>query len=69
MDVLPVDRGVDGERQAELRHPTGDVELLLRGAWIGADALGVLRVDVLEGDLHVIEATLDQLFEARAGRG
>ena len=69
VNVLPVDRRVDGERQAELRHPTGDVELLLRGTWIGADALGVLRIDVLEGDLHVIEATLDQLFEARAGQG
>ena len=66
VDVLAMDRRVDGERQAKLGHPAGDVELLLRGAGIGADPLGVLGIDVLERDLDVIEPALGEVLEARS---
>ena len=49
--------------QPELGHPAGDVELLLRGAGIGADPLGILGIDVLERDLHVVEAALGEVLE------
>ena len=58
VDVVPVDRRVDGERQTKFRHPACDFELLCEALGIGADALGVLLIHVLEGDLHVIEAEL-----------
>jgi hypothetical protein len=48
VNILSMDGRVDGERQPELGDPTGDIELLLRGAGIGADPLGVLGIDVLE---------------------
>ena len=67
VDVLAMDGGVDGQRKPELGHPAGDVELLLRGAGIGADPLGVLGVDVLERDLHVIEAALGEVLERVRG--
>ena len=63
VDVLAVDGRVDGQRQPELGHPAGDVELLLRGAGIGADPLGVLGIDVLERDLDVVEAALGEVLE------
>ena len=65
VDVLAMDRRVDGERQTKLGHPAGDVELLGGGAGIGADPFGVLSVDVLERDLHVIEPALGEVLEAR----
>ena len=67
MNVLTVDRCVDGERQPKLGHPAGDIELLLGGAGIGADPLRVLGIDVLEGDLDVIEPAFGQLFFILSG--
>jgi hypothetical protein len=58
VDVVPVDRRVDGERQAELADPARDFELLREALGIGADALCILLIHVLEGDLHMIEAEL-----------
>ena len=51
---------------AELGHPAGDVELLLRGARIGADPLGIRGIDVLDRDLHVVEAALGEVLETVA---
>ncbi len=69
VDVLAVYGGVDGQRQPELRHPAGNVELLLGRARIGADPLGVFRVDVLERDLDVIEAALGEVLQPPAIEG
>lgn len=73
VDVLAVDRGVDGERQPKLGDPAGDIELLLRRARIGADPLGIHCIDVLEGDLDVIQAALGEVLQSSAserdGRG
>jgi hypothetical protein len=69
VDVLAVDRSIDGERQPEFGNPTSDIELLLRGARIGADPLGVLGVDVLERDLDVVEPALDEVFQPATIKG
>jgi len=66
VDVLAVDGRVDGQRQAKLGYPAGDVELFLRRAGISADPLGILGIDVLERDLDVIEPALGEVFEAGA---
>ena len=64
-----MDRRVDGERQAELGHPAGDLQLLRGGAGIGADPFGVLGVDVLERDLDVVEPALDEVFQPATIKG
>ena len=58
VDVLAVDRGVEGERQAELAHPAGDLQLLGVAARVVGDAVGVGGVRVLDRDLHMVEAAL-----------
>ena len=65
IDVVAMDRRVDGQRHAELAHPAGHFLLLGAAALVAADAVGILglRVDVLNGDLHVVEAARLQLFE------
>ncbi len=69
VDVLAVDGRVDGEGKAHLDDPAGDVELLLGGAGIGADPLGVLGVDVLERDLNVVEPAFDEVLQPIALEG
>ena len=65
MDVVAMDRRVDGQRHAELAHPAGHFLLLGAAALVAADAVGVLgrRVDVLDRDLHVVEAGLFELLQ------
>ena len=60
VDVLAVDRRVERQRQADLLHPAGDLALFRRAALVGGDAVGVLGVDVLDRELHVIEAALGE---------
>ena len=55
VDVGPVDRRVDGQRHAELAHPSGQFALLGHPAFEGGDALSVDVVDVLDRQLHVVE--------------
>ena len=63
MEVLAMNDGVDGERQAGARDHAGDVELLLVGVLVAGDAVGDARVAVLEADLDVVEAGLRQRGE------
>ncbi len=68
VDVLAVHRRVERQRQAEFLHPAGDFALLGAAALVGGDAVGVLGVDVLDRELHVVEAVVAQLDEAVAGQ-
>ena len=64
-DIMPVDRRIDGERHAQFGQPSGDRHLLVEAALDRADAVGILRIGILERDLHMIEAALDQPLQPR----
>ena len=68
LDVVAVDRRVDGQRHAELAHPAGDFLLLGAAALVAARCgrRSRPRVDVLDGDLHVVEAACLQLLQPLA---
>jgi hypothetical protein len=48
VDVLAVHGGVDGEGEADLGHPGGDLALLGMAAAVLGDAVGVGRLDILD---------------------
>ena len=58
VEILPVDHGIDGERQTGLDHLLRDFQLLAMTAAVAGDAVGIFGVDVLERQLHVIEPGL-----------
>ena len=68
VDVLAMDRRVDGERQAERAHPAGRFQLLGVAIAIVGDAVGVGGIGGLDRDLHVVEAMLGQLVQPLAGK-
>jgi len=51
VDVLPVDHGVDGERDPSRTHQLRKPQLLGVAAAIAADAIGVGRLGVLDRQL------------------
>jgi hypothetical protein len=64
VQVLPVDHGVERQRQAGGAHDRGEGQLAGMAAGVAADAVGAARFRVLDGELHVVEAGFDQLVEA-----
>ncbi len=55
VNVAAVDDGVQRQRQTELDHLGGEFEFLRLGVLQAADLLGILRVDALDRELHVVE--------------
>ena len=60
VEILPVDHGIDGERQAGLDHLLRDFQLLAMTAAVAGDAVGIFGIDVLQRQLHVIEPGLPE---------
>ncbi len=56
IQVLPVHDRVDGQRQAQLAHPAGDLQLARVAVAAVADAVGVDRIAVLYAQLDVVHA-------------
>ena len=73
VDVLAMDRRVDGESNAQLSRPSRDFALLRETSLVGRDVIGRFRHNVLHRHLHVIEADprqrLQPLARQRHGRG
>ena len=65
-DVLAVNRRVDRQRQAQLAHPAGQLELGLVAVLVGRNAIGVDRIDVLKRELDMVEAAVGQRRNAFA---
>ena len=69
LDILPVDDGIDRQRRAAFAHPAGEGKLLFLDIGHMADPDRRIGLGILEADLHVIQAGIDQRHETLAGDG
>ena len=60
VEVLAVHHGIDGERQAALADPAGELQLARLGAAVIADALRRFGLGILEAELDMVQPRLDQ---------
>ena len=66
VDVLAVDRRIDGEAEPQLPRPQRHVALLGDAAFIGRNAVGGGGIDILNRHLHMVETNFRERLQPLA---